>query len=128
MRLILFAFLTFSRASVVCYIGYLNTSKIDQFARGDSRNDGLHLLVVPTVILPTLLVLSFLVWLVTRKSRHLLHAKVSLYGSIVIGLFLTFCSIFEMYWVGFAVACIGSVVMLAESVVYVKSGKLNSLS
>ncbi|MDH5609352.1 MAG: hypothetical protein OEY56_07715 [Cyclobacteriaceae bacterium] len=116
-RLILFGLLVLVKAVMLFYAGYLNTYLLDFFAWGNSTRDGLYLLVVPVGILPAILVLSVLEWAVIRKIKIPAYVKASLYGSVFIGLIVTFCSIFEMYWTGFVIACLGSVGILIELII-----------
>jgi hypothetical protein len=48
-------------------LAYLPTMRIDFFKWGNSNTDGLYLLVVPFVLLPTILVTSMIKYLVTKK-------------------------------------------------------------
>ena len=116
MRLILLILFILTKASIIFYAGYLNTFKIDKFNWGNSNNDGLYLLIIPFVILPVILILSALEWVLIKNSRYPGYVKIGLCLSIFIILIITTCSIFEMYWVGFLIACIGSIGIMIESI------------
>lgn len=116
-RLVFYTILIVIKASIIFYAGYLNTLKIDFFSWGNSNVDGLYLLVIPIVILPAVLILSILEWFMIRKIKKPLYVKMSLYGALSLGIIITICSIFEIFWASFLAACIGSIILLITTIV-----------
>ena len=75
-----FAMLTMMFISgIFFYESYLQTFKLDVFPWGNSNNDGLYLLIIPYILLPSLLILLSLKWLILRKSTIANYFKSSAY-------------------------------------------------
>lgn len=50
------------------YLAYLPTLKIDLFSWGNSKNNGLYLLIVPMILLPLIIGFSIVKYLIVRKA------------------------------------------------------------
>jgi len=67
MRSFLFYFIQISLILALAYVAYLPTIRLDMFYWGNSKYDGLYLLVIPLAFLPVVILLSVLKFLVVRK-------------------------------------------------------------
>jgi hypothetical protein len=72
------------------YLAYLPTLKIDFFSWGNSKNDGLYLLVVPMILLPLIIVFSIIKYLILRKIDTTFLFRNSFILTIVVVLLDTF--------------------------------------
>jgi hypothetical protein len=74
------------------------TLRLDFFEWGNSQNDGLYLLFVPMVLLPTILVSSVVKYLVTKKLEIENIYKWSFMGTIISSLVCTFLTVADELW------------------------------
>ena len=98
-------------------LAYMATLRLDFFEWGNSQNDGLYLLFVPMVLLPTILVASIIKYFVTKKLNVENIYKWSFLvtiGSIVIS---TFLAVIDALWPTLVISLLTTLAIIIETIV-----------
>ena len=115
MRLVLF-YVSQTMLVVALYnLTYLPTISMDFFEWGNSNTDGLYLLVVPFVLLPTILVASIIKYWVTKKLNIEDKYKWSFLVSIVSVIICTFLVVIDALWPTVVIAFLTMVTIIIET-------------
>jgi len=117
MRIILFYVCQILLGFVFIYLTYLPTIVMDFFSWGSSTTDGLYLLFVPFVLLPTILVTSIVKYFVTKGLILDVIYKLSYTISIACGLICTFMIIVDALWPAVIISLLATVTITIETVI-----------
>jgi drug/metabolite transporter (DMT)-like permease len=71
------------------YMAYVPTLRVDFFSWGSSKVDGLYLLVVPIMLLPSILLFSFLKFLLLRRTNEPMLVGLSFVVSAFVSFLIT---------------------------------------
>lgn len=96
------------------YMAYLQTFKLDAFTWGNSSNDGLYLLVIPLILLPSIFILGMIKWALVRNSNAPIYLKRSHFMYIALSLLIFIFSSVESYWAGLIVGLFAGVLSVIE--------------
>ena len=94
---------------------YLPTIRIDFFEWGNSNTDGLYLLLVPFVLLPTILVISVIKYFVTKKLNFEKMYRWSFLVSIVSVIICTFLVVVDALWPTVVISFLTMVTIIIET-------------
>jgi len=125
MRLILFYIIQTLLTLTFLYVAYLPTFRIDVFKWGNNNTDGLYLLVVPIVFLPTVLAVSVIKYFVTKGLNHYRLYKWSFIISIASGLTCTFFVFVDALWATIVISILTAIVIIVETFVYQRQNLTN---
>ena len=98
-------------------LAYMATLRLDFFEWGNSQNDGLYILFVPVFLLPTILVVSFIKYLVMKKLNVGVFYKWSFLftmGSIVIS---TLLAVGDALWSTLVISLLTTLVIVIETII-----------
>lgn len=116
MRLILF-YLSQTLLGVAFYnLTYLPTLRLDFFEWGNSNNDGLYLLFVPFVLLPTILVTSTIKFFVTKQFDLETFYKWSFIISISSSLICTLLVFADALWPTVIISLLTTIFIVVETI------------
>jgi hypothetical protein len=93
------------------------TLRLDFFEWGNSQNDGLYMLMVPIVILPTILIASIIKYLVTKKLSIESIYKWSFVGSIVFSLICSLLAVADVLWPTVVISIIVTIAIVIETII-----------
>lgn len=117
MRLIVF-YISQTLLGVAFYnLTYLPTLRLDLFEWGNSNNDGLYLLFVPFVLLPTILVISTIKYFVTRKLDLETFYKWSFIISIASSLICTLLVFADVLWPTVIISLLTTMFIVIETII-----------
>lgn len=115
MRLILFYIIQTLLVVTFLNVAYLPTLRLDFFEWGNSQNDGLYLLFMPMVFLPTILVVSTIKYFVTKKLKSDNPYKWSFLISIASGLICTLLVFADALWATLVISMLTVIVIVIET-------------
>ncbi len=95
---------------------YMATLRLDFFEWGNSQHDGLYLLFVPIVILPTILITSVVKYFVTKKLDVEIFYKWSFTGYIFLSLICSSLVVADVMWAGVVISLLTMLVLIIETV------------
>jgi len=93
---------------------------LDFFEWGNSQTDGLYLLFVPVVILPTIVVTSIIKYLVTKKLAVETFYKSSFIGSIILSLVCSALTVSDVMWPAVVISLLSTLALVIETVMLSK--------
>jgi hypothetical protein len=93
------------------------TLRLDFFEWGSSQQDGLYMLMVPIVLLPTILVSSLVKYFVTRKLPIESTYKWSFMGSMVSSIICTLLAVADLLWLALVIALMTMLVEVVEIII-----------
>lgn len=97
-------------------VAYLPTLRLDVFQWGNSSTDGLYLLFVPFVLLPTILVTSALKFFVTKKLDVSAFYKRSFTISIASSLICTLLVFADALWPTVIISFLTTLFIVVETI------------
>ncbi len=98
-------------------LAYMATLRLDFFEWGSSQQDGLYMLMVPIVLLPTILVSSLVKYFVTRKLPIESTYKWSFMGSMVSSIICTLLAVADLLWLALVIALMTMLVEVVEIII-----------
>ena len=98
-------------------LAYMATLRLDFFKWGNSQNDGLYMLMVPIVLLPTILVSSIIKYFLTKKLPLENVYKWTFLGSIVLSLICTLLAVADVLWPTVVIAFLTTVTIVIETII-----------
>jgi len=117
MRIILF-YVSQTLLGVAFYnLAYLPTMRIDFFKWGSSNTDGLYLLFIPFVLLPTILVTSVIKYLVTKKLDVENTYKWTFIVSIVTSVICTLLVLVDALWPAVVISLLTAIAIVIETII-----------
>ena len=117
MRLILYYICQALLGLAFYNLGSLATDRLDYFEWGNSKSDGLYLLMVPVVLLPIILVASLVKYLVTKKMDIENTYKWSFIGSIVSSVVCTLFVIADTLWPAVILSILTVILIVIETII-----------
>jgi hypothetical protein len=93
------------------------TLRLDFFEWGNSQNDGLYMLIVPIVLLPTILISSIIKYLVTKKLPIEDIYKWTFIGSIVLSLICTLLAVADALWPTVVISLLTTLAIAIETII-----------
>ena len=119
MRQILFYIIQTLLVLTFLNVAYLPTLRIDFFG-GNSNADGLYLLSMPMVFLPTILIVSVIKYFVTKKLKSESIYKWSFLISIASGVICTLLIVADALWATIIISMLTVIVIVAETLVHLR--------
>ena len=98
-------------------LAYMATLRLDFFEWGNSQNDGLYMLMVPIVLLPTILVSSVIKYFVTKKLPIEDVYKWTFIGSIVLSLICTLLAVADVLWPTVVISILTTLAIVIETII-----------
>jgi len=98
-------------------LAYMATLRLDFFEWGNSQNDGLYLLFVPIVILPTILITSAIKYLVTKKLDVEKFYKWSFIGTIILSLVCSVLAVSDTMWPTVVISLLTTLALVIETII-----------
>jgi hypothetical protein len=98
-------------------LAYMATLRLDFFEWGNSQNDGLYMLIVPLVLLPTILISSIIKYFVTKRLPIEDIYKWTFIGLIILSLICTFLAVADALWPTVVISLLATVAIVIETVI-----------
>jgi uncharacterized membrane protein len=92
------------------------TLRLDFFEWGNSQNDGLYMLMVPMVLLPTILISSIIKYFLTKRLPIENVYKWTFIGSIVLSLICTLLAVADALWPTVVISLLTTLAIVIETV------------
>lgn len=129
LRMGLFKALLIIKVAAFVYTAYLISLLIDWFPWGQSNRDGLYLLFIPILVLPTTFLLTCFEWLVLRKFEISNFIKVVIFIPFPLGLIVVELLDYDIDWLSLALT-IGISILLITGlcIVWLNPLKLKELN
>lgn len=127
MRIILFYIIQTLLVLTFLNVAYLPALGIDFFG-GSSNADGLYLLAVPIVLLPTILFVSIIKYFVTKNMKSERIYKWSFLISIATGVICTLLVIVDALWATIIMSMLTVIVIVAETFIHLRQRLITKTS
>jgi hypothetical protein len=98
-------------------LAYMATLRLDFFEWGNSQNDGLYMLIVPIVLLPTILVSSTIKYFVTKRLPIEDIYNWSFIVSIVLSLICTLLAVADALWSTVVISLLTTLAIVIETII-----------
>jgi hypothetical protein len=119
----LFYLIQITLSVLFLYLAYLPTDLMDFFQWGSSQTDGLYLLIVPLILLPSIIILSIFKFFIVKKTTSKIFYRWSYMVTILSIVICTFLIVVELFWL---VIILSILTVGAISIETIKAYRVNS--